>query len=108
MSPDWKAVQLGHHEVRHIVGIALHANGIQIPTPTGVRILKSNQSLVDQDVNKLNGEKRIAGSLLAYELRQRHRTSRITMQRICNQACQVIGAQRLQMNLPDCSPGLPN
>src|ERR1700678_66151 len=71
-------------------------------------MVKSNQPLLNQDMDKLNRKKRVAGSLLVYELRQRHRMLRVTMQGVCNQPYQVITGQRLQMDLPDRSPALPD
>ena len=68
-------------------------------------MLESNQPLFNQGMDKLNGKKRVAGSLPVYELRQRRRALRITMEGICNQVRQVAGAQRRQTDLLHCCPG---
>src|ERR1700689_4299582 len=75
---NWKPVQLVDHEVHNVVGITLSANGIQIPAPSGISMIESDQFLFDQGMDKLKGKKRIAGRLPVYELRERRGALRFT------------------------------
>jgi hypothetical protein len=59
-----QAIQLPHHKVHNILGITLGVNAIQVPAPLPFDVIKDEQFLFEESRYKLNGEKRIAGSLL--------------------------------------------
>src|SRR5580692_10695793 len=40
LSRNGKSAQLVHHEVHHVVGITLNANGIQLPAPASLSMLE--------------------------------------------------------------------
>src|SRR5580704_3515943 len=105
-SRRWKPVQLVGHEVHNVVGIALGANRMQVPSPAGIFMVEINQPLFNQRLEKLNGKKRVAGSLAVNELRQRVRGLQLTMKAVRNQVRQGIGVQRRQADLPNGSFGL--
>src|SRR5579871_4892883 len=104
-SRRWKPVQLVCHEVHNVVGIALGANGIRIPPPSGAFMVEKNQPLFNQGLEKLNGKKWIARSLAVNELPQRLRELQSAMKAVCNQVRQGIGVQRRQADLPHGSLG---
>src|SRR5580704_9358954 len=68
-------------------------------------MLESNQGLIGQGIDELNGKKWVTGGLSVDELGQRRCALRLTMQGILNQVCQVAGAERRQTDLLDWSSG---
>src|SRR5580698_5822356 len=70
LSCNGKPIQLVDHEIHNVVGITLNANGIQVPAPSSIFVVESNQPLFNQSMDELNGKERIAGGLPVYELRQ--------------------------------------
>ena len=66
-----QAVQLPHHEVHDVVGVTFGVNAIEVPAPSRLVIIESEQCFVGERRNELNSEKRIAGCLLVDQLCQR-------------------------------------
>ena len=66
-----RRVELPDHQVDDIVCVGLGANAIEIPGPARSILIETEQSLFSQRREELNGEKRIAGSLLVHQLRER-------------------------------------
>src|SRR5580692_3567243 len=105
LSRGRKPVQLVDHEIHDVVGVTLGVNGIQIPAPARFPMCETDQPFLNQGLNKLSDEKRVAGSFPVDELRQRRRALRVTMKRVCNQTRQVARAQRRQADLLHGGPG---
>ena len=64
--------QLADHEIDDVIRVALGSDGAEIPAPSGIARLEDDQIVLDELLQELIGEERIAGRLLVHQLRQRH------------------------------------
>ena len=65
-----QAGELCHHQVPHVVGIALGADALQIPDPAPGVGVEGEQLLLGQGGQELDGEERIAAGLVVNQVRQ--------------------------------------
>src|SRR6516225_7677559 len=84
-----QAVQLAHHEVDDIVGVALGVNAREVPRPSRRLMVKGEQPLFGKRSNELDREEWVASSLSVYQLCQRSDLLRFAVKRIRNQPAQI-------------------
>ncbi len=93
------------HEIRHVVGIALGANSIDVPLPGPRDWIEREQPLVGQRGEKLDREERIAAGLLLHQLRQRQRLLRLAMQGSGEEPADIVEPEGRQHDFLDPRSG---
>ncbi len=88
-----QAGELAHHQVHHIVGIALGMNAGYIPLPGPVAGVEAQQFLLGQSGQELASEEGVAAGLVQYQLCQRLRLGRRAMQRLDNKLRDFVEGQ---------------
>ena len=99
-------LQLAHHEIHHVVGIALGADAIHVPFPHVRGRVEREQPLLRQRGKKLDREERIAAGLLVHQLRQGLCSLRRAMQGIGHEPADIVQPEGRQHNLLHPRTGL--
>ena len=90
---DGKPPQLPGHEIHDVVGVALGADAIDVPSPGGRDGVEREQPLLGQRGEELDREERIAAGLLVHQLRQRLRALRLAMQGIGDEPADIVESE---------------
>ena len=99
MRLERQACELCDHEIDDVVGVGLVPDAVDIPGPFRLRVIEGQQSLVGKEVEKLKHEKRIAGSLLMQQLRERRGAKRFTAYRVRDQLPEMFAVERPELDL---------
>ena len=84
LRPVGQSLELPHHEIHNVGEVALGANPVQVPNPSGRIPVEPEQPFFGKRRKELNGEKWIASSLVVDQLRQRFGALRFAVERIGN------------------------
>src|ERR1700757_3401150 len=93
------------HEVHDIVGVTLGVNAIEIPAPAPIVLIEGEQALSDQCRGELNGEKRIAGSLLVQQLGKRRNALHLAAKSVRDKLVEMRSGERRKRDLRYLSAG---
>ncbi len=88
-----QAGELAHHQVHHVVRIALGMDARQIPLPCSAARIEAQQLLLGQGAQEQAGEEGIAAGLVQHQLRQRLRLLAGTMQRLGHELSDIVRRQ---------------
>src|SRR6516165_9317477 len=94
-----QAGQLRDQEVHHIIGVTLGVNALEIPGPACSIMIKGEHSFIGERRNELNGEERIAASLLVHQSRERRAAFRLAAKGVRNQLRELLSAERSKRDL---------
>src|SRR5262245_1244784 len=71
---QWESAQFGNHQGDDVIRVRLGSDGAEVPVPSAVARFEGDQTLRDELLQELIGEKGIAGGLFVHQLRQRQRS----------------------------------
>src|SRR5262249_62282149 len=89
-----EAAQLAYHEIDDVVGVAPRSDRREVPVPSASVSLEGDQIVLDQLLQELIREERIAGGLLVHELREWPRSLGRTMKRVREPPGQIFIVER--------------
>ena len=92
--------ELGHHQIRDVVGRALGADARHVPGPAAGGTIEGDQPLRIQRRQEVNGEERIAAGLLAHQSRQGGGLRRRAMDGVGDEPVHRARGQRPDGDLP--------
>ena len=94
------------HEIHDVIGVALRADAIDVPSPGRRDRVEREQPLFGQRREELDREERIAAGLLVHQLRQRPRALRLAMQGVGDEPADIVESERRQHDLLDPCAGV--
>ena len=103
-----QAAQLRSHEIRDVVGKAFGADARHVPGPGQGAGIESQERLLFQGEQELDGEKRVAVGLLEYQASQGSHALAIGVQGIGKQPFDIVRLQSREQDLPHHAAGSPD
>ena len=101
-----QALELPHHEIRHVVSVALRANPSQVPDPGGRIRVEPEQPFLGQRREELDCEERIAAGPLLHQLRQRMGGIPVAVKRVGNKPADIVQSEGQHYGLLYCGSRL--
>src|SRR5947209_542657 len=74
-----QTIELGDHEIDHVVGIVLGLNATKITGPSRFRVIEDEQRFVRKIAEKLDSKKRVTACFVLQQLHQRTRQFNLPM-----------------------------
>ena len=100
-----ESLQLAHHQLHHVIGVALGVNALEIPGPARGIMIEGEHAFFGERGQELDGEEWIAAGLLVHQLRQRRGAFGLAAQRVRDQLPEMLAGERRQRDLRDLAAG---
>jgi hypothetical protein len=99
LSGGGEALELSGHQIHHVVGVALGADAVYVPSPSWYGWVEREQLFFGQRGKELDRKERIAAGLLLHHLCQGPRVLRLAVQSIGDKPADIVDPERRQHDL---------